>query len=241
VLMEQSVEQTIQQIQDGDAAARELLIRHYRPFVLRTVRYICKRSIDWNDDEASIGLIGFDAAIDRYDATKGKTFDNFAYLIIRNRLIDEFRRQGKQDAVTVSLHPEEGGASEHSPGEIAVSLEAYERASAAEELAQELMRYDEVLQDYGVSLEDLEEQSPQHQDSRINLIRIARTFNAQKEWLSHLERTRSLPIKEMLKSVSVSRRTLERNRKYLIALIVMYSCDEFVRIRNTVSFAGIGE
>jgi len=235
-----ATELTVEQVQQGDAAARDQLIREFRPFIIRTVRYICKRPIDWNDDEASIGLIAFDEAIDRYNASCGKSFDNFAYMLIRNRLIDEFRKNGKHSG-NISLDMAANGGQEQAWSEIASSLEAYERETAAQELVQELIRYDETLQEYGVQLEELEECSPSHRDARVQLIRMAKSFCARPDWLSYLKRTRNLPIKDMLNFVEVSRKTIERNRKYLIALILIFDTEDFVRIRSTVSFAQVGE
>jgi len=126
-------------------------------------------------------------------------------------------------------------------GEIASSLEIYAQQESAAALAQELTLYDERLREYGIRLEELEECSPSHRDARKQLIQIAKRFCDYPEMKLYLERTKQLPLKEMMQYAGVSKKTLERNRKYLIALILIFSCDEFVHIRNTVSFSEIGE
>ncbi|CAH0120472.1 MULTISPECIES: RNA polymerase sigma-I factor [unclassified Paenibacillus] len=238
--MEKSVEDVLLQIQAGDSMAREQLILQFRPFVIRTVSHICKRQIGWNDDESSIGLIALNEAIDRFEPNHGKSFQNFAYMIIHNRLTDEFRKKGKlsqKESLVLDANDEYEAVS----GEIAASLTAYEQREAQAELAQELLRYDETLQQYGIKLEELEDCSPDHRDARIRLIQIAKQCGQRPEWLAHLYEKKQLPVKEMLKTVQVSRKTIERNRKYLIALILIYTCDEFGKIRSNVSFADIGE
>lgn len=236
--MEPSWENSLVQAQKGDAAAREGLIRQYRPFILRAASHVCKRRIGWNDDEASISLIAFNEAISHYNAVHGKSFDNFAYMVIHNHLVNEFRRKGsKEERMIVNS----GDEFEHSMIEIASSLEAYGQEQAAAELVQELMRYDETLQKYGIRLEELEECSPVHRDTRIQLIRIAKQFIRYPSMINHLEKTKQLPLTEMLQFVKVSRKTLERNRKYLIAVVLIYSSDEFYRICQTLSFADVGE
>lgn len=238
--MEKTIEQTLLQIQSGDDLERERFIWQYRPFIIRSVSRVCKRHISWNDDEASIGLIAFNEAINRYQPVHGKSFDNFAYLIIRNRLIDEFRKNGKLPRVeSLTNHYED--EFDLTPNEIAGSIIVYERDESAAKLAEELIVYDETLQQYGICLEELEECSPDHRDTRFQLIRIAKQFCESNELLDHLFARKQLPIKGMLKYASVSRKTLERNRKYLIALILIYSSEEFIRIRGAVSFAGVGE
>lgn len=238
--MDKSIQDVLLQIKNGIVSKREQLIQQYRPFIIQSVCHVCKRQIGWHDDEASIGIIAFNEAIDRYNSHHGKSFDNFAYMMIRNRLVDEFRKQGKI-LKTESLTWHGDDEFELAANEIAGSLEVYEREKFASELAEELNRYDEILQEYGIRLEELEECSPDHKDARIQLIRMAKQFSMQPEFMAFLHRTKHLPIKDMLRHVEVSKKTIERNRKYLIALILLYSSDEFTRICSTVSFAEIGE
>lgn len=238
--MDPSMEHLLFSAQQGDVVCREKFIEQYRPFIIRVVSRICKRQITWYDDEASISLIAFNQAIDRYNPDYGKTFDQFAQTIIHNRLVDEFRKNSKL-LKTESLWLNGDVESEWSTAEIASSVQAYEREESAYELAQEMQYYDETLQDYGIRLEELEECSPNHRDTRIQLIRIAKNFIQDPSLVAHLKRTKQLPLKEMLKFVEVSKKTLERNRKYLISIILIYCFDEFAGIRHTVSFEDVGE
>lgn len=237
----QSIEAAIQRAREGNRLERDRIIEQYRPYILRSASQICKRPIRWEDDEASIGIIAFNEAIDRYDREMGKSFDNFAYMVIRNRLIDEFRRQGKiikSESVTLN---DSGGLFEQSMIEISSSLEEYNREQLATELAMELLAYDEALQKYGISLEELEDCSPKHRDSRKQMIQVAKHFSEQPDWVEILKKTKRLPIRKMLKFSKVVHKTLERNRKYIIALVLIYACPEFERIRSIVSFANIEE
>lgn len=236
-----SIESVIKSAQEGNRSERDWIIEQYRPFILRTVSQVCKSPIGWERDEASIGMIALNEAIDRYDSGMKKSFDNFAYMMIHNRLVDEFRRQGrilKSESVILN---EPGDLFDQTPNEIASSLERYDREQSASELAMELLAYDEALQEYGVSLEELEDCSPKHRDTRKQMIQIAKRFSEQPEWLDVLKQTKRLPIKNMLKMFKVGHKTLERNRKYIIALVLIYACPEFERIRSTVSFANMEE
>lgn len=238
-MLDRSIEKVLRLAKEGNMTDRDQLIEQYRPFIIKVVSHICKRQIGWSHDEASIGLIAFNKAIDRYDAAQGKTFDNFAYMIIRNQLIDEFRRQGrvlKNETMVLDGLDDEF---DQTSSEIASALEAYEREQIALELAEELMKYDSMLQEYDVLLEELEDCSPKHKDTRKQFIGMAKHFGEQSEWVAILKRTKRLPVKEMLQFFGVSRKTIERNRKYLIALVLIYTCDEFERIRKTVSFAEV--
>ncbi|MNN31180.1 RNA polymerase sigma factor SigI [compost metagenome] len=241
MLDKQSIESAIQRAQEGNRSERDRIIEQYRPYILRTVAQVCKRPIGWENDEASIGIIAFNEAIDRYDKVTGKTFENFAYMVIHNRLVDEFRRQGKIiKAESITLNDSQG-IFEQSANEISSSLEVYNREQSAAELAMELLAYDEALQKYGVSLEELEECSPKHKDSRKQMIQIAKYFSEQPEWVEILKKTKRLPIRKMLKFSKVVPKTLERHRKYIIALVLIFASPEFDGIRNIVSFANIEE
>ncbi|MGG6311708.1 RNA polymerase sigma-I factor [Paenibacillus macerans] len=235
--MDRPIIEILHQAQAGNKAERDRLIDFYRPFIIRAVSHVCKRQVSWNQDEASIGMIALNEAIDRYNETSGKSFDNFAYMIIRHRLVDEFRRQGKYAQMESAVWNGEQEDSAQIALEVASSLELYDREQSAQALAEELRLYDETLQQYGVALEELEACSPKHRDTRSQLIRMAQTFGEHPQWLSTLKSTKRLPAKEMLSVFKVSSKTLERNRKYLIALILIYACSEFKRIKNTVSFA----
>ncbi|MCR8645600.1 RNA polymerase sigma-I factor [Paenibacillus sp. N1-5-1-14] len=238
--MNNSITDLLQRSTDGSQVHREQIIEQYRPFIIRTVSHICKRSIGWNDDEASIGLIAFNESIDRYNPNQDKSFDNYAYMIIQSRLIDEFRKNGKLSN-NESLMWENHDEFESAAHEISSSLEVYERERSATDLAHELLTYDEVLQEYGILLEELESCSPSHRDTREQLIEIAKHFHKQPSLMAYLKRTKHLPIKEMMQYAGVSKKTLERNRKYLIALILIFSSEEFIHIRSAVSFIGTGE
>lgn len=229
----------ISQAQAGDQASRDRLIRKYRPFIVRTASQVCKRQISWNDDEASISLIAFDEAIKRYSPSYGKSFENYAYMIIHNRLVDEFRKKSRKQANEQLFSSADGY--EHSSIEIATSLAAYETEQSANELAYELQKYDETLQQYGICLEELERCSPVHRDTRASLIRIAKGFVRYPALMDSLVKTKKLPLRDMMQYAKVSRRTLERNRKYIISLILIYGLDEFEQIRRTISFGDIGE
>jgi RNA polymerase sigma factor len=238
--MDPSFDHMLRLAQQGEHSIRGELIQHYRPFIIRVTSHICKRQIFWNDDEASIGLIAFNEAIDRYNGSYGKSFESFAQTVIHNRLIDQFRKNSKT-VKTESLWVSDHDEMELSHAEIASSIAAFEDQESANELVEELQNFRETLKGYGIRFDELEESSPDHRDTRIQLIRIAKDFSKYPFLLDQLEKTKKLPLRDMLDYVAVSKKTLERNRKYLISLILIYSSDEFRRIRSTISFAELGE
>jgi RNA polymerase sigma factor FliA len=78
----------------GDAEARNNLILSYAPMV----HYLASRkarSIPAHcevDDLVSCGLMGLVAAVDRFDPTRGATFEQFAWTRVNGAIVDELRR-----------------------------------------------------------------------------------------------------------------------------------------------------
>ena len=78
----------------NDAEARNQLILSYAPMV----QYLASRkarSIPAHcevDDLVSCGLMGLVAAVDRFDPTRGATFEQFAWTRVNGAIVDELRR-----------------------------------------------------------------------------------------------------------------------------------------------------
>jgi RNA polymerase sigma-B factor len=79
--------------QDGDAAARDLLVQRYTPLVIKLARryHGAHEPLDDLKQVASLGLI---KAIDRFDSSRGITFQSFAVPTILGELKRYFRDCG---------------------------------------------------------------------------------------------------------------------------------------------------
>ncbi len=186
----------------------------------------CKRYIDpARDDEFSIALAAFNEAVNQYSATVGRSFLGFAETVIRRRLIDYLRKEQRfsQQAPYSSFDVEDEEEQIVNPVEIHQAIEQYEKQKGAEERRSEISDLNATLQEYGISFMDLVENSPKHSDSRRILSEIGRVISEDTELSGILYNRKMLPIKELLQKVQVSRKTLERNRKYLIAVALIYS------------------
>lgn len=214
--------------QSGDATARNELIDAYTPFVLRITSQAARRYIEvGRDDELSIALIGFNEAIDRYDATRNTNFLGFAETIIRRRLIDYFRSQ-KSHSASVSwsqfdVVDDEGNVVNYA--ETASSITAFATREEQAMRRLEIEVYSKRLAEFDIAFEDLVEISPKHADARGNAIEVARLVANDKDLREILFERKSLPLKQMEDRARVSRKTMERQRKYIIALVVLLTGD----------------
>lgn len=210
--------------QAGSTAAREKLLQDYRPFYLRVASNCCRKYLVLGrDDEASIAMIAFNEAIDSFDRSGGASFLSFAEIVVKRRMVDYFRRQSKR-AEEIPLSTFETDENEEGVLQKIESKEAHTVLQIQEETEQrreEIFRLDQLLSHYGIRFSELVKISPRHQDARDRALQVAKALISDPELLGYLTRKKSLPLKELEARVKVSRKTLERQRKYIITLALI--------------------
>lgn len=188
------------------------LIAEYRNFILSSASKTLKRAITDSDDEFMTAMLGFNEAIDKYDESKGK-FLSFASVIIRNRLIDELRRNSRNMAATFSELENENGV----PFDIPLK-ENRDIKWEIEALADE-------LKVFGISFFELAEVSPKSRKTKRLCFDAVRYIISDNRLLDNVLTKRTLPVKEVSEGVPLNRKTLERHRKYIIAAVIIVSQD----------------
>lgn len=221
-----TLEESVLLIQQGDRLLLNEIIDSYKPFIAKNVSAVCKRYIYETDDEFSIGLIAFNEAIEKYSPERGSSLLSFAEVIIKRRVIDYIRKQTKNQHTSIDLTY--SSFEDESAGMVIVnelSLEEYKKKSDDELRRDEIIRFQALLNSFDLSFSDLIENSPKHADARENAILVARQLVGNEELKSFLIEKKRLPIKQLEKMVNVSRKTIERNRKYIIAIALILSSD----------------
>ncbi len=211
---------------EGDASARDQLIRNHLPFILKVAAKICGRYVQMGqDDEVSVGLMAFNEAVDSYRPNSGAAFTTFAEMVIRRRLIDYFRREGKRLEAPLSEYDQEDEDGDvWSTVELRSAVAEHAKRQEAQDRGDEVIRYRAALAWYGIPFEDLVRVTPRHRDARERAIMVARRVAGNARWSEYLKRTHSLPSKELAgdPSLGVSRKLLERQRKYIIAVALVF-------------------
>ena len=208
---------------DQKEAVNDLLFE-YTPFIKKTASYICKRQIDEQDEEFSISLQGFHEALIAYDEEKNASLETFAHLVIKRRLLDFLRKESTRKEQLVEFENqilEERSLHRHAEEEQAASRR------------EELLKYKELLAEYKLSFEELTSSAPKHADSRRTAFQIAQIISESEELYASFIAKKKLPLKDVESLVGVSRKTLERHRKYMIAVILLLKSD-FVYIKDYV-------
>ncbi|MDQ0217316.1 RNA polymerase sigma factor SigI [Peribacillus cavernae] len=221
-----SLEETVLKIQDGDVYLRDELIHSFKPFIAKTVSSVCRRYINESDDEFSIGLIAFNESIDKYSPCKGSSLLAFAETLVKRRVIDYLRSQTRRKDIILDL-TSENTDDDHTQSylEAEKSMQEYEKQKEAEKRRDEIQIYQTRLAEFAVSFSDLVENSPKHSDARRGAISTAKMLVSDPVLNEILMTKKRLPIKQLEKKVTVSRKTLERNRKYIIAVALILNGD----------------
>ncbi|MCQ6279868.1 RNA polymerase sigma factor SigI [Bacillus sp. EB600] len=217
-----TLEESVMLIQQGDQFLLNELIASYKPFIAKTVSSVCKRYIHETDDEFSIGLIAFNEAIEKYLPERGKSLLSFAEVLIRRRVIDYIRKQTKHQHISYDFN--NTAHDDESPGTIIVnelSYEEYKKKTEEEVRKEEIVHFQALLRTFDLSFNDLVDHSPKHADARKNAIMVAKILAENEELQKLLLEKKRLPIKQLEEMVDVSRKTIERNRKYIIAIALI--------------------
>jgi RNA polymerase sigma factor len=217
-----------------DDFAREKLIAKYTPFVLKTASKHLGRFVDKNtDDEASISLIAFNEAIDSFDFDMKVSFLTFSETVIKRRLIDYARKEKRHRETPLSsmeIHDENTVVS----AEITEASKQYSLKMEAIERKQEIIRYKELLSTYGVGFDVLEKASPKHKQARERAFLAAKVLAEDHEMRSYLTKKKMLPLNLLEKKVEISRKTLERQRTYIVAVAIILM-EDLPHLRNYIS------
>ncbi|WLR50486.1 RNA polymerase sigma-I factor [Bacillus tianshenii] len=218
------VEELVFEAQKGNEEIRNELLEKYQPFIKKVISKVCQRYISESMDEYSVGLLAFNEAIDQYQSNQGSKFLTFANMVIRRRVIDHIRKEQRhQQHYAWDYEEEESDVQyEESYIEQKTSIENFELKKQQEERVEQIMEYREMLENFKITFETLNKQCPKHRDARENAKEIAKLIAEDQEFVEYLVSKKRLPIRHLEKKVSCSRKTIERNRKYIIAVALIY-------------------
>lgn len=208
----------------GNSELADSLISDYLPFIKSETSKFTNRSMtDTYDDEVSIAMIAFHRAVETYSEPKGN-FLSFASVVIKNSLID-FKRKESRHSNIISLDIERSKDSEGlSLMDSLIDPEnpfaEYESKSATVDEIQELS---EELKSFGVSLTDIADNCPK-QKRTLKACQKAVAFCVSSDTiLSDIKSTGRLPMALIVAETDIPRKTLERHRKYILAITIIYS------------------
>jgi RNA polymerase sigma factor len=225
-MKQEDIEHIINEIQKGNELRREQLIQYYQPYILSVVGKVCNKFKTWNDDEASIALIAFNRAIDTYDPQKGRTFLNYVYLIIHRELVDFFRKENHYQNLMKK------GDKLLEANRVKESVKQYHQDQRISNIAAEIVDLDDQLSQFYIRFEELEAHSPKQKRTRKKVLNIAEEFIQRDTLVEQLFKRKQFPMKEFLEVANYRVKTIEKYRKYIIAIIIIFLHPEWKNLQT---------
>jgi RNA polymerase sigma factor len=216
---------------------RTLFIEENKAFIYKVAFSVCKRNLDWqNDDELSIALIAFNKACDSFNCEKGN-FNSYAAAVIKNSLIDYFRKKEKNVHLLYESHESHESTDylDHKG-----SLSQYQTQIESQARAAEIILLTSELKNFKINFKDLIDSSPKHMDTRESLLNLTLICINNDTIMTSLKSKFLLPIKEIQLLTGFKRKFIEKWRKYIITLILVLSNNEYTYIKSYL-FIKVGD
>ena len=203
------------------------LLSEYMPFIVRTVREAEPLGMEY-DDRLSLAMLVFANCVKQYQEERGG-FIAFATTCIRNRLIDESRRQSRMRAKILPF-PFTGEDRNTEIEMNRASLDIFSLTQEREALSQEIEALSIRLTQYGISFQELPRICPKQEKSRKQCIELARFIASHEEMRNHLLTHRRLMQTELARQFGLSEKTVEKHRKYIVTIVLLL-CEDYPFIR----------
>ena len=215
------IQQRVQEAKNNDDAI-DALIADYLPYIKSEASKVIGHTVTEQDDEFSIALIGFHDAIKSYSETRG-AFLKYASVVIRRRLIDHYRKEKRHTEQISADKPISYGSEVAVRDTIQNDLDEYSIIDIRDATRQEIIELTQQLQSFGLSLVDIVDNCPKQDRTLASCHKALVYARSNPELITTMKRTKKLPLASLTLGSGVERKTLERHRKYLMALLLIYS------------------
>lgn len=208
-------------INEGNQQLREDFIEMYRPFILRVTSTVLNKYIDARDsDEFAVAQEAFNEAIDRFKSGSRSSFLSYAEKVIRSRIIDYLRKNTTKEQLCATDDSEIlNEIDRRYPSD-----DSYSQFEVVEN-REEIEEFKKMLKEFDISISDLLNSTPKHNDSRELCYKIAQVLSEDEHLYGAMLKNKSIPRSELLKKVNVHENTLAKNRKYIIAISLILRSD----------------
>ena len=207
-----------------DQAEMDALIQDYLPFIKAAISKALKRYVDQNDPLVTVGMMGFHEAAQKYKPEKGG-FLSYAQMIIRNRLIDELRREGRQTRLMVLEKEGDDETENYNNLYDKLSVDWNENRRLEDQRKDDLLLYMQVLKSWDLTMPELVQISPKKKSLLELYQKVGRYIGEDVNLLAHMRETKRLPAKEILSAFKIDRKRLDRGRKSILAVAELWAGD----------------
>ena len=208
-----------------DPQLADALIQQYMGFIRsETIKFTHAAPEQGHEDEWSIAMLAFYEAILSYQQSRG-AFLSYAARGIRNRLIDHYRVE-KRHGNVISLHTPAGSQEEEDRpllDTLPDSGDAMEAYTLREASRKEIQEFGQKLEGLGISFSQVADNCPRQERTMAACRRVLDYARANPQLLKRLEQTGRLPMGELAAGSGTDQKTLERHRKYLVAILLAFT------------------
>lgn len=225
-----------------DMHKADSLIRSYIPFIRSETSKFTKRICTDQDDEYSIAMIAFHEAIRSYTKDRG-AFLSYASLTIRSRLTDYARREARHSG-HISIHEENSEDDIPLSEKLVDANDGHEQNANLEATKEEIAELAKVMAQFGVTFTDIAENSPKQNRTMEVCKQVIRYACDNRQLLDVLLETKKLPMAQLVNGTKAERKTLERHRKYILAMLLIQTNGyEIIRghLRRSLAVKGGGQ
>jgi RNA polymerase sigma factor len=198
-----------------DKHALNTLLHDYMPFIKKRVSGVFFKGQS-KADNLTDAMLAFAHSVQTYNPEYG-AFIQYAAAVIRNRLIDNARKELAVQKTLFSL----SAKTEEKDGlwETGAAVAAYNRAEEERNLRLEIEAVNGEFADWGFSWATLLKKCPKQERSRRICQRIAEAVRESPVLLADTLKSRQLPAARLAETFP--RKALEKYRQYIAALIIL--------------------
>lgn len=206
-----------------NTSVNELIDKHI-PFIIKSISDATGRYVSCeNDEELSVGLLGFHEAIERYDNEKGH-FLSFAKLVIGSRIKNYLKGENKHQHSSLEELLDKG---------LEIKDEYLEQKEDNSILVEEINMLKAEISSFGFTLEDLANEAPKQQATRKNAISLSEEISKDEEFTSFMYVKKRLPIKRIVLKFSVTEKVIKRSKKFIISVVIIID-KNFSALKNWI-------
>ncbi len=219
-MQEHNIVSQVLAAQQSSQAADDL-IAQYLPFIKSETAKSLGRFPTEDDDELSIAMFAFYEASQSYQSGRG-AFLKLAAAAIKNRLIDHRRKQSRHEG-HLSLDASEGEDDRPRHEQVADSRADLHHRQVRADAREEIAHFVQDLAEFGLNLTDIAENCPKQQRTMTACMAVLDHARNHPALLEQLVSTKKLPMRQLSEGAKVDKKTLERHRKYLVAILLAYT------------------
>jgi len=199
-------------INNNNTDVNELIEKHM-PFIIKSISDVTGRYVSCeNDEELSVGLLGFHEAIERYDNEKGH-FLSYAKLVIGSRIKNYLKSENKHQHSSLDELLDKG---------LEIKDEYLEEEEDNGVLLEQINKLKNEISSFGFSLEDLADEAPKQQATRNNAISLSAEISKEEELTSFMYVKKRLPIKRIVLRFAVTEKVIKRSKKFIISVVIIF-------------------